>query len=164
MWRMQYCLLIIMAVFEKKIFDPKKFFGTFFEKLFFEVLWSKSISNIAVFDTESLALHEKIEKSFFRAKRLLSGIFSIFFSKVKLQYGYQTASFHIFMNFDTFEKMSENILRLYRHVLSNEYSYFFNICRLIFDENGALKLSRPGDDVQNVQPQQLFFFGYFLVF
>ena len=46
-------------------------------------------------------------------------------------------------------------------MLFNDCSYFFNICRLIFDENGALKLSRPGDDVQNVQPQQLFFWILF---
>ena len=47
-----------MAVFEKKIFDSKNFFGTFFEKFFFEISWPKSISNSAVFDTESLAISD----------------------------------------------------------------------------------------------------------
>ena len=55
--------------------------------------------------------HDLTQKKFFRAKRLFSDIFSkIFFSKVKLQYGYQTASFDIFKNSDTFEKMSESNL------------------------------------------------------
>ena len=54
--------------------------------------------------------HDLTQKNFVRPKRLLSDIFTIFFSKVKPQYGYQTASFDIFKNSDTFEKMSESNL------------------------------------------------------
>ena len=54
--------------------------------------------------------HELTQNFFFEPKGYFRTFFRIFFWKVKLQYGYQTASFDILKNSDTFEKMSESNL------------------------------------------------------
>ena len=52
-----------MVVFEKKIFDSKNFFGTFFENFFFRSFMAKMVSNCAIFDTESLAISDSLKST-----------------------------------------------------------------------------------------------------